>query len=454
MSDEHHRPRIVPASVLLTLAAIVLSRYDLIERVYRERKRLWRRVRHSLRSPTRVRESTLVSQSSRAVTRLIHRGEGAIDSVKVALEERFDRDDPIMIMSYLGYGTTQSLYLKGRVLQDNGITPASVEDSAWRNLLNIYRRFESDEIPGARIEAQFGDQVLEVVTDEEGYFDLSFVPEQPLDPDELWHPISLRLLDPQPQGQTTPQATGFLLAPPANTQFGVISDVDDTIVLTNAESLLKMGRTVFMGNVHTRVPFAGVAAFYRALLAGGTGQNQNPLFYVSSSPWNLYDILIDFLDIHDIPFGPLMLRDWGISNDEVLPTKHAPHKVKSIRRIMDTFPHLPFILIGDSGQEDPEIYTSIVDSYPERILAVYIRSVSRNPERPDQILALAEEVKEAGSTLILAEDTLIAAQHAADQGWLMPESLEDIRQQVLKDRAQGDQGEKDAPPPMVVEGKE
>ena len=170
-----------------------------------------------------------------------------------------------------------------------------------------------------------------------------------------------------------------MLVPHKAAQFGVISDIDDTVVQTDVTRWLRVLGAVLFGNAHTRLPFRGVAAFYRALEAGVSAdgaQRLNPLFYVSSSPWNLYDLLLEFLTLSNIPLGPLNLRAWRGGTSELLPSGHGAFKQAEIRRILDTFPDLPFILIGDSGEEDPEIYGEIVSAYPGRILAVYIRNVS------------------------------------------------------------------------------
>ncbi|MGH2541247.1 MAG: App1 family protein, partial [Ardenticatenaceae bacterium] len=389
----------------------------------------------------------------RGVTRFAHGAEQRFDRWRARFSSDPGTEDPIKIVAYRGYGTADKMYLKGRVQEDEGIPPASEEDSLWRNMINVYKRFESDEVAGARVLARFQGQEHEIVTDEEGYFDLWIAPAAPLPTDRLWHEIELELSSPQREGHPSTHSTGYVLVPPPSARFGIISDVDDTVVLTNATSVLKMARTVFLGNAHTRVPFAGVAAFYEALQAGITGHEFNPLFYVSSSPWNLYDLLVEFLEIQDIPLGPAMLRDWGISNDEVLPTKHAPHKRKSIFKILDTFPDLSFILIGDSGQEDPEIYHDVVHQYPERILAIYIRNLGRDPMRAEAINALAEEVTKAGSTLVLTDDTLAAALHAAQQEWISQEALPDIRAQVAVDTSDTDADTDAQAPTIVIEGK-
>jgi phosphatidate phosphatase APP1 len=142
------------------------------------------------------------------------------------------------------------------------------------------------------------------------------------------------------------------------------------------------------------------------------------VFYVSSSPWNLYDLLDDFLALRGFPAGPLFLRDWGIRSPEGGLRDHHTHKLATIKRLLEVYPRLPFLLIGDSGQSDPEIYAEVVRSAPGRVRAVYIRDVSRTPERGAAIAALSRAVTAAGSTLLLARDSYAVARDAAARGWI------------------------------------
>lgn len=355
--------------------------------------------------------------------------EGKFDAVKYRLAERLGGDDNIHIVPYRGYGSRRRLYLKGRVLEDKGITASTDDDSAWRNLLNTFRRLESDEVPGARLRASFQDAVAEAVTDEEGFFEVWLEPSAPAPAGRLWHEVELELLAPVAGDGRPVQATGRVLAPP-DAALGVISDIDDTVVQSHVTDLVRMARTIILGNARTRLPFPGVAAFYRALQQGAAADGHNPLFFLSSSPWNLYDLLVEFFELHGIPRAPLFLRDWGVTASELLPTENRAHKVALLRRLFDFYEELPFILVGDSGQEDPEIYHEVVEAYPGRVLAVYIRSVGENEERPAAVRRLAEEVRAAGTTLILAEDTLAMARHAAQVGWLAGDAVRDVAEEI------------------------
>lgn len=339
--------------------------------------------------------------------------------------------DGLMVFPYLGYGTSQELYLKGRVLEDKGIRDPEDDHSLWRNLLDTYKRFESDETPNARVRVHFQGQSQEVVTDEEGYFDLHLRLDAPLNDPDYLQELDLELLSPLPSKQLGTHFTGTVIVPSEAAEFGIISDIDDTVLQTGATSLLSMAKKTLFGNARTRLPFEGVAAFYAAL-----HRNSNPLFYVSSSPWNLYDLLVDFLDVNEIPLGPLMLRDWGISETELFATPHGEHKLSAIENIFETYPELPFILIGDSGQEDPEIYHEAVHNHPNRVLCIYIRDVSAHAERDEQVAKLAEEVVRNRSELVLVPDTVTAARHAAERGWISPYWVEEVKEKKAEDEAQ------------------
>ncbi|HEX8245378.1 MAG TPA: phosphatase domain-containing protein [Longimicrobium sp.] len=327
------------------------------------------------------------------------------------------------IDAYRGFGRGERAWVKARVLRGAPVPRARERDSVWLNLAASLQRFESDEIPGARVRIAYPGGEQELKADREGYVECWIEPSPPLPGG--WQGVEMELLHPM-DGDAPFRTRAPVLVPPAGARFGVISDIDDTVVRTDVASRLRMARNVLLGNAHTRMPFPGVAPFYRALERGAGGSAANPVFYVSSSPWNLYDALSEFLELRRIPLGPLLLRDWGIAPVDAGEGGHAGHKRRHIGRILDTFPALPFILVGDSGQEDPEIYHRAVHDHPERILAVYIRNVSRAPERADAIRALAAEVEKAGSTLILADDTLAAARHAAEHGWIDPACLAEI----------------------------
>lgn len=364
----------------------------------------------------------------RALTATLWRTEEGLDRLRRRVDRLARPGRPARVEPYRSYGTPERVRVRGRVLHGEPPSAASPTDPWWVNLGNAYRRLGSAEVAGARVRIRFAGNVQEAEADDEGHFAADLEPAVPPDPARLWHEATVELLAPDGTGAQS------MVAVPVHARFGIISDLDDTVVRTGATNLLRMGREVLFGNVHTRMPFPGVGAFYRALHTAGDAE-LNPVFYVSSSPWNLYDLLSDFLHLHGIPAGPMELRDWGISSDELLPTGHRRHKRRAIDRILETYPHLDFLLVGDSGQEDPEIYREVVHDHPGRILGIYIRSVVENPRRIDAVDRLAAELAGRGDAeLVLAHDTLEAATHAAGRGWIPAAALDGIARTQAAER--------------------
>jgi phosphatidate phosphatase APP1 len=344
-------------------------------------------------------------------------------------------DESLVILPFSGYGTGEKFMLGGRVLADGGEIVSSETDGRRRNLVNLYKRFATDEVAGARLRATFKNEEREVVTDDEGYFQLELNLSEPINNDSYLQEVRLELLEPLPRGEQEPVSTaGKVFVPPPTATFGIISDLDDTVITTNVTNRLKMFLTVALLNEHTRMPFKGVAAFYKALQRGAGGAENNPIFYVSSSPWNLYPFLVEFLKLHHIPLGALFLKDFG--NHTIFNSgDHGTHKITSIELILNTYPKLPFVLIGDSGEKDPEIYREILRKYPERIRVIYIRSINTKPERLAAIDKLIAEIAGTGCQLVLAPDTEFAAVHAAAEKLISTSELPNIREDKKDDES-------------------
>ena len=111
-----------------------------------------------------------------ALTHLAYDLETSFDTLKYRLAERLDAGRPLKIVPYRGYGTPEKLYLKGRVLEDKHIAAAADNDTIWRNLINMYRRLESNEVPGARVRVSAAGAQTEEVADEEGFFEVYIEP--------------------------------------------------------------------------------------------------------------------------------------------------------------------------------------------------------------------------------------------------------------------------------------
>lgn len=304
---------------------------------------------------------------------------------------RYSSGRPALVVPFRGFVSGGKVYLHGRVLRDRRIQ-VRPNDSLWRNLANNYKRFGSLTIPNALIHITIGDNKLHLVSDNYGYFHYEGPLQFPLQQGTGdWVPYSLHLLG--TLGEIFDYRCSGELLSPGNPRFGIISDVDDTIIKSGITSLLKL-KAVYLTlvkNAFGRQAFQSVADFYKALRKGPDGHGNNPVFYVSNGPWNLYDLLCDFFQLHELPKGPVFLRDFGFLGRRLW-GKPSTHKADHIRRIITAFPHLSFVLIGDSGESDTDVYMEMARNFPGRIAAIFIRDVEI-PGRALRIKRLIESAK-------------------------------------------------------------
>lgn len=182
----------------------------------------------------------------------------------------------------------------------------------------------------------------------------------------------------------------------------MISDIDDTIMETgitgNLRAIVRNWKRVMVQMPSERILVPGAREFYASLCGdrdsdelasekSGPQAPERPIFYVSSSPWNLFSYLVAFKRDRELPLGPIMLRDWGFNRSTLGTKGHGSHKLQAIRRILDHYTNLRFILVGDDTQRDLIAFAEIVASQPHRVAAVFIRSVSRQPESGEKQLA-------------------------------------------------------------------
>ncbi len=308
------------------------------------------------------------------------------------------------IEPYLGHGSAAGVVVRGRALDDPPATEAVAGEGARAAALRMVRHFVTDELPAVPLRIIVAGATVETVTDVEGYFQATLHPER----HRLtipWSSGSVELSGAY-RGVTGSHPTPLdILVPGPEARFGVVSDVDDTILETGVQRVGLMVRRTLSGSALTRTAFSGAPELYRDLWAG-----TNPIFYVSSSPWNLYPFLVAFLRHRGFPRGPVLLRD-------LLGTAAGrEQKTGRIQEILDLHPQLRFVLIGDSGEKDPEIYSEIVRANPGRVIAVYIREVRLDPGdgRVEQVSgAWSDDVP-----FVLAPDSEAVRRHAAELGLL------------------------------------
>lgn len=290
------------------------------------------------------------------------------------------KKDPLQIISFLSYGTSKRLYHRGRALEDETIDLE--QKSLLALVLNTWKRFETDEIKKTKLKITLpNNKVFYTKTDRDGYYKIDREIEdiESLINTEGWLNFEVSYDDATLKRsiQNQNKFPAEILIPNQNSDFGVISDIDDTILHTGVVSILKWRvlYNTFFKHAQNRTPLEGAAEFYHLLHKGPKGDKANPIFYVSHSPWNLYRYLEFFLKKNNFPKGPILLRSFRTIFKKKSSTC-KPEKQLEIENILKTYPSFSFILIGDSGEHDPDIYLEIVNTFPNRIKAVYLRSVN------------------------------------------------------------------------------
>lgn len=232
-----------------------------------------------------------------------------------------------------------------------------------------------------------------------------------------WHEVQVFLLNRRNEAKTKAEGKGTVYIPYKN-QYAFISDIDDTFLISHSSNLRKRIFVMLTENAHSRQPFEGVVKHYQLLAKAGLQDKHdetNPFFFVSSSEWNLYDYIREFCIKYEMPRGVYLLNQIK-QFSQIWKTGQNNHSTKFMRavRILEAFPDQKFILLGDDTQEDPTIYASIVEHFPTKILAVYLRKV-RKRTKPT-VLPAIEKMKAAGVLCCYFANSSEAISHSATIG--------------------------------------
>jgi phosphatidate phosphatase APP1 len=334
------------------------------------------------------------------------------------------------ILPYRGFGDDSNVYIRGMVMEDKGLSKPDEGQGRFHNILAMIKRFSSDEIPGVMVKAEFLGISHVAETDDSGFFSFHFNVEE-ISARILsrhWHSVKFTLIDEIVENQPETTATGEVRIIRGDEKRIIVSDIDDTVLISHSTRLFLKLKLMLFRNALTRTPFAGVESFYRALERGSKKNAFHPFFYVSSSEWNLYDLLENFFDHNNIPKGVFMLRRLESSIYKFWKSGQGnhEHKYDKIKFLLDLYADHQFILIGDSGQKDPEIYTRLAHEFPGRIETIYIRKIG-SKKYFENIELVNSQMEKAETSYLQVENTLDAALHAIEKGYIHQDLFDDLQ---------------------------
>jgi phosphatidate phosphatase APP1 len=351
--------------------------------------------------------------------RLAHRIDNGLDALRLQLRQRRMRGGPARVHAHLGFGTPTRLLVSGHVVDGiAGDPPREPERGLMADVRAMASRYVESEIMGARLTIRHGGEETTALTDSDGFFTAELPAEPPASEGVVWREVTVTLDHVPGSLQPPSDSTAEVMSVPAGTRFGVVSDLDDTVMDTGIHDFRRHWRKVIRSDPRLRETFPGLPELYRSLAFDNEGVQRQPIFYVSSASWGFYGPYARFLDLQGIPRGPLLLKDYGLDGEQWFAGDHARHKTRAIERLFETYAGMPFILIGDSGQDDATIYRDVAARHPGRVLAVWIRDVSVDAGRKARIQALVDALREEGVPATFDTGLLAAAQHASRAGWL------------------------------------
>jgi phosphatidate phosphatase APP1 len=290
------------------------------------------------------------------------------------------------VIVYPAFGDVRGAVVEGRVVEKKSGSEPGAADGRLHNLTRNARMFRNEERDGRAVSLRLGEREWQVKTDEEGYFRADIPADAVLAPG--WQSVTVNSAGAVNSGQ-------LLVVPPENIR-GLISDLDDTILVTEVTSKSRMLRNTFLRNPAQRTAVPGTARLYAKVMAANPRPEAAPLVYLSASPRQLHDSIAKFLALNSFPNGVLITK--RVTNDktsEPLANQFA-YKTKKIEDIFARLPNVRFVLVGDDGERDPEIYDWVRKRYPDRVEAIWIRRVHPDPQRarPEGQRDLAELIEE------------------------------------------------------------
>ena len=288
----------------------------------------------------------------------------------------FRLDHHPVIKVYNGYGSSEKIIAFGHVLKLSPVLRKTYRHNWLINIFSMLRLFMVAPYKYAKLSMEWDGVLLHARAQDDGYFKFEWSPA--IAPGAGWHDITIRLEEEKYHAHKISGAGKVNI--PFDSTYAFISDIDDTFLISYSSKLRKRLYVLLTKNARSRKPFAGVVNHYQLLAASAQVENgTNPFFYVSSSEWNLFEFIKEFSRKNGLPEGVYLLNELKKFR-EVWRTGQNKHATKFFRivRIIEAYPHLRFILLGDDSQEDPNIYSALADHFTDKIFAVYIRRVHKN----------------------------------------------------------------------------
>jgi phosphatidate phosphatase APP1 len=285
---------------------------------------------------------------------------------------------------YRGYSNDEELIVMGHVFKPTKAKDYAFEKKKFKHASSVIRLFRLKTLANADVYLKHNNTTIHTKTLIDGYFKFCIPVDKNVGYGWIDYEVSILYDDNKIVAKES-----FIR--PKKENLGIISDIDDTFLVSYTENPLKKLYHLLFRNVNTRKVFEDVVPHYQALSSSGRNNEDevNAFFYISSSEWNLYRFIIKFTEIHKLPKAVLLLKDIKSSLTDFLWTGRGGHnhKFEKIKHILEFYPNLKYVLLGDDSQHDPFLYEAICKIFPVSVKAVYIRKTD-NQDKENVLIAL------------------------------------------------------------------
>jgi phosphatidate phosphatase APP1 len=280
-----------------------------------------------------------------------------------------------ILQLYRGYANEQELIVMGHVFKT--LNDYDFQKTNFKNASSIVNLFRIKTLSNFDVYLKYGDQEIHSKTLDDGYFKFCI----PLgdEPNFGWMPYQVSI---KYKGEIIIEKGSFIR--PHEGNLGIISDIDDTFLISHTHNFFRKIYILLFKNVNDRKVFKDVVPHYQALSSAlrHNKEEQNAFFYISSSEWNLYRFIVKFTKIHHLPRAVILLKDIkrGITDFFLSGRGNHDHKFDKIKHVLEFYPNLKYVLLGDDSQHDPYLYERICKIFPVTVKAVYIRQTGKHPK--------------------------------------------------------------------------
>jgi phosphatidate phosphatase APP1 len=312
---------------------------------------------------------------------------------------------------YRGYANEQELIVSGHVFKPNTANTYEFEKKRFKNAKSIIRMFMIKTIANADVYLEHNGAKIYTKSLDDGYFKFCI----PLK-EQLGYGWTDYYVTTTFNGEEVREKGTYIR--PFEGNLGIISDIDDTFLVSHTRNAFKKLYILLWKNINDRKIFENVVPHYQALSTAGRNNKdeRNAFFYVSSSEWNLYNFIVKFTEKHELPRAVLMLKDIKTSLLDFFVTGRGNHnhKFDKIKHILEFYPQLKYVLLGDDSQHDPYLYEDICKIFPVTVKAVYIRQTGSSPK--EKAVEAMKNMETMGVAVCYFKDSSEAIAHSKKIG--------------------------------------